>query len=133
MIDYVLEEFQKDDYRILDVETSKKLDNFLCSLPWQISGMRLDWDKINFKHKEIKYKYPYEINLKELKELKCFKSGFCILLFSAYDSCIKIKTDVVINNLQVFTTVGSVVYFFNEENINKFVEFDSDNYIVGTI
>lgn len=142
MINSILSSLQSGSWKVLDLEVSRNLDAFLCTLPWELSGHRLDWSKIVLKNKVIAYR-SFELSENPGDIINCFnflRGEVSIFFYSAKKESVVIQNSQIIENFEIFSCFGRAIYFFSdffrltpEQRNIRFLELDPTRHIAGTV
>lgn len=145
MLSEITDSIPEDLYFTLSKKLSVELDTYLCTFPWEVSGHRLDWQKIDtLTHISINFENnTLEEDRNIFNKFNCFSKKYTIFLYSAFAPCLLIETNFVANNFDLFADLHHAVYFFSIENFinleeitpikNYFLELDPVRDITGTI
>lgn len=121
-MDHLNELISSRDLKFLDLSISRELDEFIDTLPWQVSD--LDWTKIPahrliFRNEEVDEKLVEIVR----KESLFGTYEFAVAFFSSSRPCVAGSFSTIFSNLDLifWTTPGPRFVFAAEFNCEKFL------------
>lgn len=124
----------------LDKGISEELNERLCQYKWNSAGTRIDW-KCQRAHKIVKFENGVELDsLKKgaLLEFSAMSAKEVVLLFSADESALLIKTADLVENWPILNELIATKFFIfprSGDGVEEgaFIECDPLNYIAGHV